>query len=122
MALHRSSNEEYVERRAPLGKCGHKENTMNEPNDLCRLGEGSFVLDPEASMDMLLDDAGEWLAYAEGLNEVLAETFADNDLPNRRHLIRLLGAATLMTYMGAQCVRQAKVRHIWDAQAMLGGD
>lgn len=95
---------------------------MNEPNDVCRLGEGSFVLDPEAGMDTLLDDASEWLAYAESLNEVLAETFADNDLPNRRHLIRLLGAATLMTYMGAQCVRQAKVRHIWDAQAMLGGD
>ncbi|KAF1005724.1 MAG: hypothetical protein GAK28_02939 [Luteibacter sp.] len=95
---------------------------MSAPDDLCRLGEGSYVLDPEASLDTLLDDAGEWLAYAEGLNEVLAETFADMELPNRKHLIRLLGATSLLTRMSTQCVQQAKVRRIWDAQATLGGD
>ncbi|KAF1004531.1 MAG: hypothetical protein GAK28_03908 [Luteibacter sp.] len=93
---------------------------MNAPNDAERLGEGSYVLDPEVGLDTLLDDAGEWLAYAEGINEVLAECFADLDVPNRRHLIRLLGASTLLTRMGMQCVAQAKVRRIWDAKAVLG--
>ncbi|GAA0906599.1 hypothetical protein GCM10009552_13780 [Rothia nasimurium] len=93
---------------------------MNIPNDLGRLGEGSYVLDPQAGLDALLDDSAEWLAYAEGINEVLAECFVDLDVPNRRHLIRLLGASTLLTRMSEQCVAQAKVRLIWDAQVALG--
>ena len=93
---------------------------MSDTNDLCRLGEGSYTLDPEAGVETLLDDASEWLAYAEGINEVLAESFADRDVPNRKHLIRLLGAAMVLTRMGLQCVCQAKVRRIWDEHVALG--
>lgn len=94
---------------------------MHTPDDTARLGEGSYTLDPEAGIDTLLDDAGEWLAYAEGINEVIAESVADMDLPNRRHLIRLISTSVLLTRMGMQCVCQAKVRHLWNAQAALGG-
>ncbi|KAG9602228.1 hypothetical protein KCV01_g7290, partial [Aureobasidium melanogenum] len=45
---------------------------MHTPEDSARLGEGSYTLDPEAGIDTLLDDAGEWLAYAEGINEASA--------------------------------------------------
>lgn len=95
---------------------------MHPSDDTDRLGEGSYALDPEAGLDTLLDDAGEWLAYAEGINEVIAENVADLDLPNRRHLIRLISASVLLTRMSAQCIRQAKVRTLWDARAILGAD
>lgn len=92
---------------------------MNDSNDLGRLGEGSYVLDPEATVDTLLDDAGEWLSYAEGINEVLAEGAAELDLPDRRHVIRLVGANALLIRMAMQCVQHAKVRRMWDAQVSL---
>lgn len=90
---------------------------MNTPDDSDRLGGGSYTLDPEASLDTLLDDAGEWLAYAEGINEVIAESFADMDVPNRRHLIRLASTSILLTQMSIQCILHAKSRDIWTAQA-----
>lgn len=94
---------------------------MNDFNDACQLGEGSYRLDPQASVDTLLDDAGEWLEYAVGINEVLAEGLAELGTQNHRHMVRLLGAALLLTDMGTQCLRQAKVRRGWDGLASLGG-
>lgn len=97
------------------------ETAMNKPHDPCRIGEGSYVLDSETSLDTLIDDAGEYHAYAETIVEMLAEMAADTDLLNRRQLIGLIGNLSVMSRMVGQCIQQAKVRRMWDAHAMLGG-
>lgn len=90
---------------------------MNDPND-CR--ERCYIVNPEAGVETLLDYAGDWLNYADGLHEVLADMAADTTPPDQHQLACLLGTTALLIRMSAQCLRQAKVRYVWDAKDTKG--
>ena len=78
------------------------------------LGEGSFCLDTEANADTLLNDATEWLHYAQGLTDLLVESMEEAELPNRRRMTLALGAIGTLLNMGVQCAAQAHAKMQWD--------
>lgn len=94
---------------------------MNDTAERRQRGEGCYTFDPDASVESLLDHVGDWLEYAGGLHEVLADNAADVSPPDRHQLACLLGTTALLIRMSAQCVRQAKVRYVWDSKDILGG-
>lgn len=93
---------------------------MSQPNDNV-LGEGSFVLDEEASLDMLMNDATAWQAYAEAMQSVLTEYMAESELPNQRCVSRAMSGVNVLYRMSLQCTKQANVRRVWDEVRALGG-
>jgi len=69
------------------------ENAMSNPKDDSVLGEGSFALNTDASMDTLMNDATAWQAYAEAIQCVLTEYMAESELPNQRCVARAMSGA-----------------------------
>ena len=94
---------------------------MNEPKDDSVLGEGSFGLNTEASMDTLMNDATAWQAYAEAMQSVLTEYMAESELPNQRCVARAMSGVNVLYRMSLQCTKQANVRRMWDEVRALGG-
>lgn len=76
------------------------------------LGEGSYVINPEADVDTLLNDASEWLSYAHELSGQLMEQMARTQVPDNADVTRTLGAMKLLTRMGLQCTRHVRIRLI----------
>ena len=94
---------------------------MTDPKDDSVLGEGSFALDTEASIDVLMNDATAMQAYAEAMQAVLTEYMSENEVPNRRCLTRAMAGVNLHHRMSMQCTKQANVRRMWDAVNAMGG-
>jgi hypothetical protein len=78
------------------------------------LGEGSFMLDPEAGVNALFNDATEWLQYARGVTDLLIESLEEAELPDRRRMMLALGAIATLTAMGLQCVARGQAKMEWD--------
>jgi len=93
---------------------------MNDPNERRARGEDCHTFDPDGSVESLLDHVGDWLEYAGGLHEVLADQAADATPPDPHQLACLLGTVAMLIRMSAQSVRQAKVRYVWDAKDTAG--
>ncbi|KAF1009175.1 MAG: hypothetical protein GAK28_00808 [Luteibacter sp.] len=94
---------------------------MSEPKDDSVLGEGSFALDTEASVDVLMNDATSMQAYAEAMQALLTEYMCENEVPNRRYLTRAMAGVNLLHRMSLQCTKQANARRMWDAVRSMGG-
>jgi len=94
---------------------------MTEPKDDSVLGEGSFALNLNASVDMLMNDATSMQAYAEAMQAMLTEYMMENEVPNRRYLTRAMSGVNLLHRMSLQCTKQANVRRMWDEVRALGG-
>ena len=74
----------------------------------------SYHVDPEASVHDLLNDATEWLQYARGLTELLAELVHESDVVDCRHMALGLDAIGALTRLGLQCTAHAHTRIAWE--------
>jgi len=70
----------------------------------------TYHVDPEATAHDLLNDATEWLQYARGLTEILAEFVHESDTVDCRRMALSLEAIAALTQMGVQCAAQAHAR------------
>jgi hypothetical protein len=55
-----------------------------------RVGEVSFCLDPEASVNALLNDATEFLQCARGITHLLVESLHEDEIPERQRTLHAL--------------------------------
>ena len=78
------------------------------------VGEGSFCLDPDASINALLNDATEWLQYARGITDLVVESLQEDEVPDRRRTMLVLGGVSTLITMGVQCAARAQVKMEWD--------
>ena len=71
--------------------------------------------DDDASTDVLLNEATEWLAYARGTASLLAEWLGDENGDEDRHELSLaLGGIAAMISVGHHCVRRAHTQVLFD--------
>ena len=71
------------------------------------------VEDADASTDALLNEASEWLAYAQGTASLLAECVREDEC-DRRELSLALGGMAALVYVGNICVQRAHTRVLFD--------
>ncbi|MEX1827707.1 hypothetical protein JNG39_08465 [Luteibacter sp. CQ10] len=64
----------------------------------------------EASAHELLNEATEWLQYARGMTQLLAEWVEEVEVVDRGKMVLALGAIEAMTSHGVACAAQAHVR------------
>lgn len=76
-----------------------------------RIGDG---IDPDATTHDLLNDATEWLQFARGLTELLAELVHESDTVDCRRMALGLEAIGALTRMGLQCTAHAHARMSWE--------
>ncbi|WP_448096305.1 hypothetical protein [Luteibacter yeojuensis] len=74
----------------------------------------SDPLDPDATPHDLLNGAIEWLQYARGLSQLLADLVHESDVVDCRRMALSLEAIAALTNMGVQCTAQAHARMSWD--------
>ena len=70
--------------------------------------------DPDASAHELLNNATEFLQYARGLTELLAEFVHESDTVDCRRMALSLDAVAALTQMGAHCAAEAHARLSWE--------
>jgi len=68
----------------------------------------------EATAHCLLNEATEWLQYARGVSELLAELVHESDTVNCRRMALGLDAISALTRMGLQCTAHAHARMSWE--------
>jgi len=78
------------------------------------VGEGSFCIDPEATVNALLNDANELLQYARGITDLLVESLQEDEIPERQRTLLALGGVGALITMGVQCVARAHAKMEWD--------
>ncbi|WP_036109827.1 MULTISPECIES: hypothetical protein [Luteibacter] len=78
------------------------------------VGEGSFRVDPEASVNALLNDATELLQYARAITDLLVESLQEDEIPERRRTLLALGGVGTLITTGAQCASRAHAKIEWD--------
>ena len=71
------------------------------------------VEDADASTDALLNEASEWLAYAQGTASLLAECVREDEM-DRRELSLALGGVAALVAVGTICVQRAHTRVLFD--------
>jgi hypothetical protein len=91
--------------------------TVNEDDQGIR--RRRYYIDPEASSHDLLNDATEWLQYARGLTDLLAEFVHEGDGVDCRRTALSLEAVAALTHMGVQCVAEAHARMTWERAKAL---
>ncbi|HXO99368.1 MAG TPA: hypothetical protein VN813_02650 [Luteibacter sp.] len=74
----------------------------------------THAIDPEATPHDLLNDATEWLQYARGLTELLAELVHESDTVNCNHMALGLDAIGALTRLGLQCTANAHALLSWE--------
>jgi hypothetical protein len=87
---------------------------MSESHTHGTARRSSFHVDSEASVHDLLNDATEWLQYARGLTELLAELVHESDVVDCRHMALGLDAIGALTRLGLQCTAHAHTRIAWE--------
>ena len=87
---------------------------MSESHAQGTARRSSYHVDPEASAHDLLNDATEWLQYARGLTELLAELVHESDVVDCRHMALGLDAIGALTRLGLQCTAHAHTRIAWE--------
>jgi hypothetical protein len=71
-------------------------------------------IDADATTHDLLNDATEWLQYARGVTELLAELVHESDTIDCRRMALGLEAIGAMTRLGLQCTAHAHARMSWE--------
>ena len=71
-------------------------------------------MDTEESAHDLMNEATEWLQYARGLTELLAELVHESDTIDCRRMALGLEAVSAITRMGLQCTAHAHARMSWE--------
>jgi hypothetical protein len=84
--------------------------TNNEHGTVSR---ARYYADPDASAHELLNNATEFLQYARGLTELLAEFVHESDTVDCRRMALSLDAVAALTQMGAHCAAEAHARLPW---------
>lgn len=76
----------------------------------------NMEISSEATAHGLLNEATEWLQYARGVTELLAELVHESDTVDCRRMAMGLDAISALTRMGLQCATHAHARMPWDRQ------
>lgn len=87
---------------------------MDVTNDRKKVGCTLYHVDPEATAHDLMNAATEWLQYARGLTDLLADLVHEADAFDCRKMALGLEAIGALTRMGVQCTAQAHVRMCWE--------
>lgn len=74
----------------------------------------SHGIEADASTHDLLNDATEWLQFARGVTELLAELVHESDTVDCRRMALGLEAIGALTRMGLQCTAHAHARMSWE--------
>jgi hypothetical protein len=96
------------------GAAAFKEFSMSLSEGKGTLRRANDPLDPDATPHDLLNGAIEWLQYARGLSEFLADLVHESDAVDCRRMALSLEAIAALTNMGVQCTAQAHARMSWD--------
>lgn len=80
----------------------------------------SYPIDPAATSHDLLNGAIEWLQYARGISELLAELVHESDTVDCRRMALSLEAIGALTNMGVQFTAQAHARMSWEQAGDFG--
>ena len=70
----------------------------------------NYFSDPNAGPEALLNDATEWLQYAQTCLKVLTELVNERGTPDVRRLTVMLEGVGAFVEMGARCAAQAHLR------------
>lgn len=70
--------------------------------------------DPDATGHELMNEATEWLEYARGLSELLAELVHESETVDCRRMALSLDAVAALTRLGVQCAAEAHGRLAWE--------
>ncbi|HVI54801.1 MAG TPA: hypothetical protein VM621_07085 [Luteibacter sp.] len=74
-----------------------------------------YDFEPGATAHQLLNEATEWLQYACGLSELLAELVHESDSVDCQRMALALEAIGKITRAGVQCTAQAHAALHWKA-------
>lgn len=74
----------------------------------------SAEFDAEMTTHDLLNKATEWLQYARGLTDLLAEFVHESDEVDCRRLALGLEAISALTRLGVRCTAEAHARITWE--------
>ncbi|MEX1829644.1 hypothetical protein [Luteibacter sp. CQ10] len=66
--------------------------------------------DTDTTVDTLLNEAGEYLQYAQGVVDLLIERTTEIELCDRRQTLLALGAVSVLVKLGSQSAMQAHSR------------
>jgi len=83
--------------------------TMNAPHTGCTNCRADAYADPHD----LLNEATEWLQYARGITQLLAELVHESGTVDCGRMAMGLEAIAAMTRMGLQCTADAHARMSW---------
>ena len=72
-----------------------------------------YFSDPNAGPEALLNDATEWLQYAQTCLKVLTELVNERGTPDVRRLTVMLEGVGAFVEMGTRCAAQAHLRMQW---------
>jgi len=86
---------------------------MSTNNENGTISRARYYADPDASAHELLNNATEFLQYARGLTELLAEFVHESDTVDCRRMALSLDAVAALTQMGAHCAAEAHARLPW---------
>ena len=93
---------------------------MPVTNDNGTVHRARYYADPDASAHDLLNNAAEFLQYARGLTELLAEFVHESDTVDCRRMALSLDAVAALTQMGAHCAAEAHARIAWERSGGVG--
>lgn len=82
--------------------------------DTWQLGEGSFVLNENASVDTLLIDSAEWLAHAWYLADEIARHLSGFQSVDAQDMRNKLSTVRVFSRMSLQCVRKVRRRLVME--------
>jgi hypothetical protein len=74
----------------------------------------SEINEAETTTHDLLNQATEWLQYARGLTELLAEFVHESDTVDCKRMAIGLEAISALTRLGARCTAEAHARITWE--------
>jgi hypothetical protein len=74
--------------------------------------------DPYVDSHNLLNEATEWLQYARGLTQLLAELVHEAETVDCQRMSLGLDAIAALTRMGLQCTADAHARMSWERTAV----
>ena len=74
----------------------------------------SDISEAETTTHDLLNQATEWLQYARGLTELLAELVHESDTVDCNRMAMGLEAISALTRLGVRCTAEAHARLSWE--------
>lgn len=87
---------------------------MPTEKDRWTVPRASYHLDPDATAHDLLNDATEWLQYARGLIDLLADLVHESDTLDCARMALSLEAISALMRVGVRCTAQAHATLSWE--------